>query len=667
MRKGQQKILDKAAQDNFVPAAIKLLKDETKTIAELDMMYRYLCVFLKCQQEYIDNYDTVNSAIDVCDGYYIRNNIKRTFEMADFIKNHPQIVKADFYYISFLANKTFHSGGYCFGWDDIEKFIENATDFDSIFDFIYHTDENLTANEIVRMANICEKAYIREYSFHMLHYDTIVKRIHFYWDKGIDDDTIAVYERLIWNGDYDKVAIEFLSQSYPIMPEFISCIKSRRQINEAAGFQNLNDHGAYFYDDTLYEHNIAIFKDNMQKGLYDSFGKSYHYNIGSMYLPCTYIQYDLSLTGISISLSEYDMCDFYFQYYDKEDKDIIRPSFKKNKNPKVFLITNDFHIYKKIKSGKWIPAMLTDLFAAYNSDNTMFFIKMLIKSFIDAGKMTWKDVTRYLTDKQMSKKSFPKLTANEITDSHSFNDAIQKHYKKAGFVNWNKCDPRLGFFIMKSLPMVDDKSFDLLLSMKYMSADRFSDEYGTALDYLNSVDYFLWLMISKRLSYIDNDAYFDFSDYIIMCREQHEKISLTFRSPKKIKAAHDRLLVNARIENTPIVTVPKKSKFNGLRKIIPDDFVWITTRKRLVEEAVEMHHCVASYAKKINRDNCAIYSWFCSFTQKRYTIEFCIKNGKYYIRQMYGKFDAIPSKEAFDYVQDILDKKQEANAERRAS
>lgn len=146
-------------------------------------------------------------------------------------------------------------------------------------------------------------------------------------------------------------------------------------------------------------------------------------------------------------------------------------------------------------------------------------------------------------------------------------------------------------------------------------------------------------------------------DYFNMCKTMKKKINLCFTSAKKLKEAHNRLSEEYTAKRTPKVTVSKKSKFNSLRDILPEEFEWIKTTKRLVHESCSMHHCVATYANKINADHCAIYSAISPFDNKRYTIEFCIDSKQnYYIRQCYGVWDSDCPVEFWSYIESFLKK-----------
>ena len=157
------------------------------------------------------------------------------------------------------------------------------------------------------------------------------------------------------------------------------------------------------------------------------------------------------------------------------------------------------------------------------------------------------------------------------------------------------------------------------------------------------------------------------SDYVNMCRQSKKKIRLDIRSVEQMDNLHDFVARGNTQDyyrtNTRSVSVPKDSKFNELRKILPDAFEWITNRKRLILETELQHHCVWSYADKISSDRCAIYSFVDSKAEyaddgraKRYTIEFCQdKKGEYYIQQVQGKYDRMHTQKMADYIQKLLD------------
>lgn len=105
-------------------------------------------------------------------------------------------------------------------------------------------------------------------------------------------------------------------------------------------------------------------------------------------------------------------------------------------------------------------------------------------------------------------------------------------------------------------------------------------------------------------------------------------------------------------KHVPLVKVPKGSVFLSLRQRLPDLFVWIRSRQRLIQESVWQHNCVSSYAPMINRDTCAIYS--CVWKDVRYTFSFLLENGQYVIEQAHGPCNTECPQELVDYVRFFL-------------
>lgn len=126
-------------------------------------------------------------------------------------------------------------------------------------------------------------------------------------------------------------------------------------------------------------------------------------------------------------------------------------------------------------------------------------------------------------------------------------------------------------------------------------------------------------------------------DYMHMTHDAKQKIKIGFRSWKKVEDIHDKIALECR-EKPYHVRIPQNSKFANLRKLLPKDYKWIRTGKRLQMEGIEMGHCVNSYWEDINNDICAIYS--CAVEGKRYTIEFRQnEKGKYYIQQIQSRYN----------------------------
>jgi ACT domain-containing protein len=147
--------------------------------------------------------------------------------------------------------------------------------------------------------------------------------------------------------------------------------------------------------------------------------------------------------------------------------------------------------------------------------------------------------------------------------------------------------------------------------------------------------------------------------------EYGKKVSLNIKSYAQLQNRHDNFNRNDDAyyqTHTGTVNIPKNSKFKDLREYLPEDFEWIIDRKRLILETELQHHCVWSYADKISRDQCAIYSYLdrvgdYSDKPRRYTIEFGYepKQKKYQVIQVQGRYDRVNSNNMREYIQNILD------------
>ena len=133
-------------------------------------------------------------------------------------------------------------------------------------------------------------------------------------------------------------------------------------------------------------------------------------------------------------------------------------------------------------------------------------------------------------------------------------------------------------------------------------------------------------------------------DYLRLCDCTKRKRSLTYNSLGRIQREHDLLSreLNAmsaqeNIDTLPSSIVAEKSVFLHLRDILPDEFEWINTDIRLMEEGRAQHNCVYTYKYRISKDVCAIYHW--EHEGRKYTIEFGCQSGCYIILQIMQKYN----------------------------
>ena len=127
--------------------------------------------------------------------------------------------------------------------------------------------------------------------------------------------------------------------------------------------------------------------------------------------------------------------------------------------------------------------------------------------------------------------------------------------------------------------------------------------------------------------------------------------NLDIKSYRRLVEEHDKLSNRLREKKTPVIKILKDSRFKKLK--LPKDFEEIKTKNRIVEESRIQHHCVWSYADKINRDQCRIYSIVRE--GERYTLEVVRRKGKFVLNQLLGKFNQLPPKNLESEVCQLLD------------
>ena len=303
------------------------------------------------------------------------------------------------------------------------------------------------------------------------------------------------------------------------------------------------------------------------------------------------------------------------------------------------------------------------------------------------------------------------LTVDDVRTHYNRAHLLKDKYKLANklSINWNKQNLSLSYMILKAYPKVETGiSQQILLQQKDVSlvetcGSQLNEKIKEFLTnilynkieeaYSNSSNNRTNSVLSQCQREIDEEMKTDLLedemsgwfrdrindvmdthhirrnayDYVNMCMRGKTKIRLDVRSAAQMTNMHD--AVNGEDsyyrKNTSIVKIPAKSVFLGLRKILPEEFEWIKTRKRLILETELQHHCVWSYAEKISRDACAIYSFVdkegkfaADGKAKRYTIEFAKIQNKYVILQVQGKFDRVNTSLIRDYIQYILDEAQ---------
>ena len=74
----------------------------------------------------------------------------------------------------------------------------------------------------------------------------------------------------------------------------------------------------------------------------------------------------------------------------------------------------------------------------------------------------------------------------------------------------------------------------------------------------------------------------------------------------------------------------------------------INDKHRLLNESIEMNHCVSSYAQRINNGDCAIFS--INYSNAKYTLEVGILNDIYQLYQIRGKYNCNAPEELINSI-----------------
>lgn len=283
----------------------------------------------------------------------------------------------------------------------------------------------------------------------------------------------------------------------------------------------------------------------------------------------------------------------------------------------------------------------------------------LINTMDTRKEYAMKDLLCIMYEKQCGT-AIPSISINEIKGHEDLNSCLGRYYVDGQMYNWNKRNISTGYLFMKALKKIDRSDTGILTNFVYQHHDD--------KDVINCYNEaaFLEIVLQDRIGiYTDlsEDGDYEYlearhadiiavSDYVKMSIALHRKISLRFKSMKKIKEAHNDLAIIYAKKKVGKIEIPKNSKFNVLEKKLPENFKRIKSSKAIKLEGDWMHHCVATYWQKVNQDKCAIFHLI--YKEKEYTIEFTISNGQYIIRQIQSRCDRGCPEDVRNYVKECI-------------
>lgn len=235
---------------------------------------------------------------------------------------------------------------------------------------------------------------------------------------------------------------------------------------------------------------------------------------------------------------------------------------------------------------------------------------------------------------------------DELAKYNSFTELIANKYKTVQSLPKCLCtenDINSAYLILKTWGQVESEQRNKLLQARISDANDY-----VGMKCKDKVFTFIVEIIEKEILKYDYSTVSTedkrkslhqlVCDYVRMAKRTKQKIKINFRSLNGVRKEHDALLLINWAKYTPMIEIKAKTKFASLRRLLPKEYEWIRSRKRLIEETMMQHHCVAAYAELINTDRCQIYSYVNDEGQ-RYTLEFRVSKGRYRLNQVRGKYN----------------------------
>ena len=397
-------------------------------------------------------------------------------------------------------------------------------------------------------------------------------------------------------------------------------------------------------------------------------------------IQCVTCEYIYKSGALFVTFHKYRAVDML-----SENENDIKLYGANEKDELKLIIAINGNVLQRLKcrnADRWIPLSFKKLAKFHVQD--IPFMNNFINCFKEYGKYFGNHLLGDCMEYVKKGMFAPPVSYNDVMKTQSFKELFVNRYSPA-IKNWNRNDINIMYATSKICRYVTTESVNMVLNFTneeffYNNVKHDSFIVRKNAVYKNGVYDFLtmWLentflgnenKLTEVKAYllihdmVDQDENVKkwvkgiINDYVRMCLKSKIKVQLKMTSLSKLLRYHENLVLKSRNKNIPMIKIPKSSKFSKLRKLLPEDFEWIKSKRRLLAEAVMQQHCVASYADYINEDICAIYSFMYKPEGKRYTLEFRVnERNEYEIIQMQSKCNHGHSSEAYAYVQSFLQK-----------
>lgn len=372
---------------------------------------------------------------------------------------------------------------------------------------------------------------------------------------------------------------------------------------------------------------------------------------------------DWSNTTISVEHYPSTMVTFASPIEKEHRFSVIRPPMVRAFN-NISIIGRDELVTRKNAGLRSYPTSLWDIAQQCRENDTA--LKFWNLWFDDQAKRNpfAKDLKKLLNEwvsasyTRDSIKVFP-IQITKALKYHNWNEYFRsmRGAKKLD-VNFGKVPPNAARAAIKSLSVVDADSIpllrDFLSKIKTKDIDRFDKERKSVSRRYGGKDWILYMYFCRNTSANPLNIFVTFDDYVEMLHQAKKKTTLRVYSEKRLTELHDDLSRKLRARMTSKIIIPKDTQFARLRELLPEEFEWITTKKRILDESVMQSNCVWSYAPRVNNDQCAIYSYVNPGTGMRHTIEFIKENGQYLAVQIMSRFNQSPETDVIKKMLSIL-------------
>lgn len=316
------------------------------------------------------------------------------------------------------------------------------------------------------------------------------------------------------------------------------------------------------------------------------------------------------------------------------------------------MITSDLNIlYYSLHQKKWFPLNLSRFsyfLNRYCTDQQQILWDLF--EFLGTKNLLFCDLLKDYKERLL----YLPYTFNQIMECKTKRELLQLSFKNIEIPKrLNKENIHIAYLLMKCKKYVKEDEWNKLFEIDFSKVTFYKSNVSEQIRLLFFHYYYqkiLKLDSQKRtLNDLDEILIEDYINLKIKY-DRKKKLNLNIKSYRRIKEEHDKLEDSLREKNTPVIKIPKDSRFKNLK--LPKEFELIKTRKRLILESRIQHHCVWSYGQKINNDRCCIYSIVRN--GERYTLEVVREKNKFRINQFMGKFNTNAPNELVQEVNYLL-------------